>query len=367
MAVATFSSGNNVNLKKFAFNENIFTFLYNRNYTLNYILMNLIATIGDCNGIGIECLAKALLSLERDEAFMNDSLVDIVGNIDTVTEYLDRINIKYTVIGSQIRFAEKLYNVIDTNPKASIEFGASSAQAGKLAASAIEYAVKATIAGNYDAMLTQPISKHSVSLAGWRFPGHTEMIAARCGADTPLMILCTDKVRCALATIHTPLRSVPNLISKGFLAGVIRLFDMSLKIDFGVTHPKIAVLGLNPHAGEEGDIGEEEINMIIPAIELCRNEDIDVSEPFAADGFFAHRLYEQYDGYIAMYHDQGLIPLKMLAEGSGVNFTAGLTIVRTSPAHGTAFDIAGRGVANPQSTIDAIRLAKEISERRKNK
>jgi 4-hydroxythreonine-4-phosphate dehydrogenase len=327
--------------------------------------MKLISTIGDCNGIGIEVLAKALVLLERNSEEFNNIDYTIAGNIHTITDYLQKIGISFILSKSSITFSKKKYPVIDCSEQVEVEFGKTCAGAGRLAAASVEYATKAAIDNDCDAIITQPISKHSVSLAGWRFPGHTEMIAARCGADSPLMILCAGNIRCALATIHKPLRAVPDILSKGYLSHIFRLFHLSLMKDFGISKPRIAVLGLNPHSGEEGDIGSEEINIIIPAIELCLSEDILISYPYPADGFFAHKLYDNYDGYVAMYHDQGLIPLKLLADGGGVNFTAGLQIVRTSPAHGTAFDIAGKNQADPKSTIEAIELAIDVVNRRK--
>jgi 4-hydroxythreonine-4-phosphate dehydrogenase len=174
------------------------------------------------------------------------------------------------------------------------------------------------------------------------------------------MILCDESIRVALVTIHVPLLRVPSLIDKKRVLDHIKLFNQSLKRDFGFTSPKLAVLGLNPHAGESGNIGREELEEIIPAIEVAKFNGLSVSGPFPADGFFAHGDYKNFDGILAMYHDQGLIPLKLLARGAGVNFTAGLPIVRTSPDHGTGFSIAGKNLADEMSVMNAIRLAENV-------
>jgi 4-hydroxythreonine-4-phosphate dehydrogenase len=178
------------------------------------------------------------------------------------------------------------------------------------------------------------------------------------------MILFTGKLRVALATIHVPLKEVPDLIDFNTILNRMKIFYGSLINDFAIEKPKIAVLGLNPHAGENGDIGREEIESIIPAIEEFNKSSELACGPFSADGFFAHRMDREFDGILAMYHDQGLIPMKLLANGGGVNFTAGLPIVRTSPSHGTAFDIAGKGTADEKSALDAIIAAVNIAKNR---
>jgi 4-hydroxythreonine-4-phosphate dehydrogenase len=211
-----------------------------------------------------------------------------------------------------------------------------------------------------------PVAKSSLYLAGWKYPGHTEMLADYCQSQEHLMILMTDRVRVALATIHIPLSRINQILSSELIISKTITLHECLKTDFGIDSPAIAVLGLNPHAGEDGALGEEENKIILPAIKKLNVSGIRAEGPFPADGFFAHGAYRNYDAILAMYHDQGLIPLKMLAAGGGVNFTAGLPIVRTSPDHGTAYSIAGKNEANSQSSYDAIISAIEIVKRRKS-
>ena len=203
-------------------------------------------------------------------------------------------------------------------------------------------------------MITLPISKASLKQNKWVFPGQTEMISAYTNQAQPLMILFAKQFRVALATIHVPLEKVSSMISKESLVQTIHILHTSLYEDWNIEKPTIAVLGLNPHAGEQGDIGNEEQISIIPAIEQCKSLNINVDGPFSADAFFAQKKYLNYDAVLAMYHDQGLIPLKMISGNSGVNATVGLPIIRTSPDHGTAFDIAGKNIAHFESTKQAI-------------
>ena len=253
---------------------------------------------------------------------------------------------------------------METGVYTPVEFGRESAEAGRLAVGSIEKAYEMLAAGKYGAMLTLPISKHSIHLAGCRFPGHTEMLASLCNTSNPLMILFSAKFRVALATVHVPLRDVAGLLTEELIIGKTRQFNLSLMQDFGIGQPKIAVLGLNPHAGEEGDLGSEEIAVIMPAVKSLVYQGIDADGPFPADGFFARKMHRQYDGVLAMYHDQGLIPLKLEARG-GVNFTAGLPVVRTSPDHGTAFAIAGKGIADESGTLNALLAAERICKARR--
>lgn len=212
------------------------------------------------------------------------------------------------------------------------------------------------------AVLTQPISKQAFELAGIDFPGHTELFAALTNSKKYLMTFISNKLKCALVTIHIPIEKIVSEISYNKIVEKIDLLYLTLLKDFGIKQPRIAVLGLNPHAGENGRIGNEEINIIEPAINSCKN--YGAEGPFVPDAFFANHLYKDYDVVLGIYHDQILIPFKMLDFYSGVNFTAGLPIIRTSPDHGTAFNIAGRNIANPNSSIKAFELALEIIEAR---
>jgi 4-hydroxythreonine-4-phosphate dehydrogenase len=227
----------------------------------------------------------------------------------------------------------------------------------------VERATDMCLSGEVQAMVTCPISKEAISAAGYDFPGHTEFIAERSEANSYLMMMVSGSLRMGLVTAHIPLGDVRAQITQAGIASTISVMADALRSDFGIEQPRIAVLGLNPHAGDGGVLGKEETDIIIPAIRSISG-DTNVSGPFPADGFFGRAAWKSFDGVVAMYHDQGLVPFKTLSFGKGVNVTAGLPIVRTSPDHGTAFDIAGRGVAEEGSLHQAILLAAEITARR---
>ena len=326
--------------------------------------MKLVFTIGDCNGIGLEVLVKGIISIDNNCNEFQDIDFYICGHHKTIQEYLEHFNFPVSVTEDKLIIKNRICPIINCENYSKVEFGQESISAGKLAGEAIETAVKMTLAGNFDGIVTMPISKAVVYKAGWKFPGHTEMLANACGVEKPLMILCTDKVRVGLATIHVPIQKVPQLITFELLTEIIEKFAHSLNFDFGIKAPKIAILGLNPHAGENGALGREEIEVIEPALSFLKSKKIEVFGPFPADGFFAHGEYKNFDGILAMYHDQGLIPLKMIAEGAGINYSAGLPIVRTSPDHGTAFNIAGKNCADSKSMINATKLNYHIIKNR---
>ena len=238
--------------------------------------------------------------------------------------------------------------------------GRLSAEAGRAAYDAIVEAVAAVTAGEADALATAPISKEAFALAGLPWRGHTELLAHLTGAPSVAMMFHADALRVVLATIHVPLAEVPRLLTQALLEQVIRLTARELP-RFGFAEPRLAVCGLNPHAGEGGVIGHEEQRVIGPAIAACRADGIAVSGPYAADTVFVRAARGEWDAVIACYHDQGLIPVKLLAFGKAVNVTLGLPIIRTSVDHGTAFDIAGTGVADHGSLVEAIRLAAQLA------
>ncbi len=215
-------------------------------------------------------------------------------------------------------------------------------------------------------MVTAPISKEALNLAGYSFPGQTEMIALLSRSQNVAMMLVSDTMRVGLVTIHSALKDVAANISKEKVIEKIAIIDASLKKDFRLKKPRLAVLALNPHAGEKGLFGTEDDGMIAPAIADSKAAGILAEGPFSADAFFGIHAYKKYDAVVAMYHDQGLIPLKMSSFGKGVNFSAGLKIIRTSPDHGTAYDIAGKNKANLSSMIEAIKLAVQISKNRRD-
>ena len=237
--------------------------------------------------------------------------------------------------------------------------------------SAIEQAVRAVVAGDATAVVTAPIAKAVLYAAGFVHPGHTEFLAALAGSlvpgkrHHPVMMLASPLLRVVPVTIHIPLSDVPRALSRRLLYETIAITWRSLKSDFAIDEPRVAVAGLNPHAGEGGTIGREDIDLIAPAIEELRREGLNVTGPHSADTLFHAEARKTYDAAVCMYHDQALIPIKTLSFDTGVNVTLGLPFVRTSPDHGTAFDIAAKGIASPESMIAAIRMAAELAERRR--
>jgi 4-hydroxythreonine-4-phosphate dehydrogenase len=252
-----------------------------------------------------------------------------------------------------------------TDKEIKIEPGESSLVAGELALTSINVAVEDLKKGVIDVLVTAPINKHNVQAAYNReFTGHTAYLAEKFGASSHLMLMVGDNIRIGLATEHLPLSEVASAITVDLVTDKIRILDESLKKDFGIRKPRIAVLSLNPHAGENGLLGTQENEIIAPAIQEKAKKGIMVYGPFASDGFFASGNQRHFDAVLAMYHDQGMIPFKTLNFDSGVNFTAGLPFVRTSPAHGTAFDIAGKDVASADSMRAAIYMACDIFRNR---
>jgi 4-hydroxythreonine-4-phosphate dehydrogenase len=253
-----------------------------------------------------------------------------------------------------------IYGVASEADEARFERGRVSAAAGRAAYDAIVQAVEDARAGRIDAVATAPINKEAFAEAGLPWPGHTELLAHLTGASRVAMMFYAESLRVVLATVHVPLAHVPRLLTRERLEGTIELTFRELP-RFGFPSPRLAVAGLNPHAGEHGLLGPEEEETLIPAIAACLDRGIDVRGPFPADTLFNRAMRGEFDAVIACYHDQGLIPIKLVAFGRAVNVTLGLPIVRTSVDHGTAFDIAGRGVADPSSLVEAVRLAATLA------
>ncbi|MFH8142018.1 MAG: 4-hydroxythreonine-4-phosphate dehydrogenase PdxA [Muribaculaceae bacterium] len=324
-------------------------------------------THGDFNGIGYEVILKML-----DDNRLFELCTPIVyGSAKIAANYRKQLSLQGPA-PVQIKDASdassgqtSIINIIGEEAK--VEPGHPSAEAGKAAFEALERAVADLQAGKIDVLLTAPVNKATIHSELFTFPGHTEYLEASIGdGNKALMILFNETVRVALATIHLPISKVAESITKESLMEKIRLFDNSLTQDFGIVKPRIAVLGLNPHAGDGGLMGNEEKEIILPAVEESRARKIHVFGPYAADGFFGSGNFRKFDGVLAMYHDQGLAPFKTIAGGSGVNFTAGLPFVRTSPDHGTGFDIAGKGEASPDSMREALYAAIDIYRNRLN-
>lgn len=330
-------------------------------------------TQGDINGIGYEIIFKAFSNPE-----MFEICTPVVYGSPKVAAYHRKAletETQYNSIGSIAEAQEGRLNIINCNDdEVHIELGTSTAEAGIAAFQALEMAVKDCLEGNIDIIVTAPINKSTIQNEQFSFPGHTEYLQERCGGeDKALMLLCSGDMRVAVATSHMALRDIPESITGELLEEKLTLLNESLKKDFNIDAPKIAVLSLNPHSGDNGLLGKEEIEIITPTIRKMNDSGIFCYGPFAADGFMGSGKYSSFDAILAMYHDQGLTPLKTLAMNDGVNFTAGLQIIRTSPAHGVAYDIAGKGTADENSFrqaiyagIDIYRNRKSYSEARRN-
>lgn len=321
-------------------------------------------SMGDPGGIGPEVILKTLES----EGAAHSTPV-IFGHESVFSHYSESslVSAGIAVIDDIADVNPGVVNLINCTSSFSrtdIQPGKIDSSSGKASMESVEAAARACISGTADAMVTAPLSKEAITRAGYRVPGHTEYLADITGTDNVLMMLVSGPFRVALATIHVPLKDVAPALSEGKLESRIRILHRSLVNDFGISEPAIAVLGLNPHAGDGGVIGREEIDTISPLIKKLNRSGLSLHGPFAADGFFGKSLQKAYDAVFAMYHDQGLIPFKALTFGLGVNFTAGLPIIRTSPDHGTAFDIAGKNRADSGSFRSAYKLAIQLSQNR---
>lgn len=316
-------------------------------------------TCGDINGIGPEISIKLFNYLLKTK--FKTHLIFICP-VNVFEYYYQLLNCKFPheIINNIAETKENLLNIIPLK-NSKLKIGTPNKESGKIAYQSLELAIKILKQNSADAIVTAPVSKHAFELAGINFPGQTEIIASHFNTKNFLMMFLSSKMNAALATIHIPIKDVSKSLSTKLLRNKIQILLDSLKKDLLISEPKIAVLGLNPHSGEKGKIGREEIETISPAIEYF---DRNVEGPFVPDAFFANHLYNNYDAVLGMYHDQVLIPFKMLNFNNGVNFTAGLPIVRTSPDHGTAFDIAGKGIADFKSLLSAFRYAKIISTNR---
>jgi 4-phospho-D-threonate 3-dehydrogenase / 4-phospho-D-erythronate 3-dehydrogenase len=321
-------------------------------------------TIGDINGIGLEVILKTL----TDERIIKFCTPVLYGSSKVISYHKNIVGIpdfNYINAKDANQVDHDKINIINCwNENVNITLGKVSDLGGKYAFMALEKAIKDLNAGAIDALVTAPIHKKSMQLAGFPFPGHTEYITQEAGAKDSLMLMVSDAMKVGLVTNHLPIKDVASKMSKDRILKKIVTMAETLKVDFAKEKPTIAVLGLNPHAGDDGVIGEEDMNVIRPAIEDAKSRGILAFGPYSADGFFGSGQYNKFDGILAMYHDQGLVPFKALSFGAGVNYTAGLNIIRTSPDHGTAFDIAGSNVADPASFRKALYLAIDIARNR---
>ena len=323
-------------------------------------------TQGDTNGVGYEVILKVFTSPEMLEL----CTPIIYGSSKIAAYHRKALNLETSF--STISNAEEardgrvnLLNCFDEEIK--VELGQPSQEAGQAALMALDRAMTDFRKGLYDVLVTAPINKATIQSPSFHFPGHTEYIETSVGdGKKALMILMNETLRVALVTTHLPVKDIATAITKESIIEKAAIFHQALKRDFRISSPRIAVLSLNPHAGDDGLLGSEEKDVIIPAIEELADKGIQAFGPYAADGFFGSGTYDKFDGVLAMYHDQGLAPFKTIALESGVNYTAGLPIVRTSPDHGTAYDIAGKGIADENSMRQAIYTAIDVFRNRQD-
>lgn len=329
-------------------------------------LIRVAITHGDTNGIGYEVILKTF----EEPGILELCTPIIYGSPKAAAYHRKMLNLQtnFSIIDKAEDAQDGRVNLLTTfDEEVKIEVGQPSAEAGKAALKALDRAMTDYRAGLYDVLVTAPIDKNSIQSDKFRFCGHTEYIENSVGdGKKALMILMNGSLRVALVTTHLPIREVAQAITKEAIVEKTRIFHESLKRDLRIANPRIAVLALNPHAGDNGLTGTEEREIIIPAIEELEAAGVQAFGPYPADGFFGSGMYNRFDGIMAMYHDQGLAPFKALAVEDGVNFTAGLPIVRTSPDHGTAYDIAGKGVASECSFRQALYTAIDIYRNRTN-
>jgi len=321
-------------------------------------------SIGDMNGVGPEVILKAF---HRSDLF--DLCTPVVfAPPEVLHHYHDRIGLQFDIkeITNPADAEERRLNIIAVPGSFDADaVGNPTEESGRVSIDAIRNAYFAVRDDHAQALVTAPISKEAIAMAGSTFHGHTDMLASMCGCgDDVLMILSSNTLNIGLVTVHVPLREVASHVTQEGVERAIRLGHLAMDEDFGVEDPRIAVLALNPHAGDGGVLGMEEESVILPAVKNMQREEIQVEGPFPADGFFSAHNRKLYDLVIAMYHDQGLVPFKLQAKGRGVNVTAGLPIVRTSPDHGTAYSIASHGVASAESMKEAVYFARTIAMNR---
>lgn len=323
-------------------------------------------TQGDGNGIGYEVIIKAL----ADERILDSFTPVIYGSSKLFAFYRKSIReagqAETFVASGADNIRPKKINIINCLPdNAFAEPGQATADSAKGAILSLAAATEDLKAGKIDALVTAPINKRTMNEAGFGFTGHTEYLEKAFGVEDGAMFMVSDWLKVAVVAGHVPIRAVPSCISTERILSKLRIMKASLERDFRHDAPKIAVLGLNPHCGDGGLIGDEEQNIIVPAINQAQSEGINAFGPYSADGFFSLGNYTKFDAVLAMYHDQGLIPFKAIAFEDGVNFTAGLPIVRTSPDHGTAFEKAGQDIADPRSMMSAIYTAIDVLRNRR--
>jgi len=322
-------------------------------------------TVGDINGVGLEVILKSLVS----EGIISMCTPVIYGSSKVVSYHKNIVGVdqlQFSGIASAHKLRQDKVNVVNCwQDDVNITLGKLSEAGGKFARISLEQATNDLQSSLIDALITAPFNKKAMQMAGFQYPGHTEFLTERFNAKESLMLMVDDALRVGLVTNHLPLSQVAQAITKEQVSRKLKIMNKTLKKDFGIERPTIAVLGLNPHAGDDGALGDEEEKMIRPAIIEAKKNNVLAMGPFSADGFFGSGQHRKFDGILAMYHDQGLVAFKALSFGSGVNYTAGLSCIRTSPDHGTGYDIAGTNSANHHSFLQAMFLAIDIARNRK--
>ncbi|HQW04698.1 MAG TPA: 4-hydroxythreonine-4-phosphate dehydrogenase PdxA [Flavobacteriales bacterium] len=322
---------------------------------------------GDLNGIGIEVVLKCF----EDNRMLADIIPVLYASAHAVSHHRKALKldeVQFHRVNDAREALPKKLNIVNVwEDEVVLELGKPSGPLASFAIQSLEAAAQDLASGKVDVLVTAPIDKHAMQQAGFAYPGHTEFLQQMAGADSEvLMLLISEGLRVGTVTGHIPIKDVAGAITTDRIVSKARLLHQSLLRDLGVVEPRIAVLGLNPHAGDGGTLGSEDKEVITPAIRRLNEEGISAMGPYAADGFFGNGSYKHFDGVLAMYHDQGLAPFKALSFGNGVNFTAGLPIVRTSPDHGTGLDIAGQGIADEGSFRAAVWMAADIHRNRED-
>ena len=330
----------------------------------------ILITMGDPTGVGPEIIVKAL----QDGLFDRVERPLLVAGDAAMLERAAKVfGVDCQVVADSVGLASHRLQIgtrtlalrhLSSLSAQQAPWGRPSPQCGRAMVDYIEWACARCQAGEASAMVTAPINKAAIHAAGYDFPGHTELLADRCGVDKVVMMLAGSRLRVCLVTTHLSLAAVPTVLNSAEIVQTIRITAAAMKNFFGLPQPRLAVLALNPHAGEEGLFGDEEARLILPAIDAARQEGIDASGPHSADTLFHFAVNGAYDAVICMYHDQGLIPLKLLHFEDGVNVTLGLPIIRTSVDHGTAYDLAGTGRASAASLVAAVHMAEEMANHR---
>jgi 4-hydroxythreonine-4-phosphate dehydrogenase len=322
-------------------------------------------THGDLNSISYEVIMKAL----ADPKMVEICTPVVYGLAKTASYYrkiLEMNDFSFQFVKNVQQSLPKKLNLVNfSDEEIKIEVGKPSEASGRMSESALQTACNDLKSNLLDAIVTAPINKHCIQSQTFKFAGHTEFFSAQFNAQDTMMLMVAENLKVGFATNHFPINEASKIITTELILRKIKILNNSLIKDFLCTHPKIAVLALNPHAGDNGLLGNEESEILKPAINQAFEQNINAFGPFPADGFFASGQFKQFDAVLAMYHDQGMTPFKLLAFEGGINFTAGLPIVRTSPAHGTGYDIAGKNIANPDSMRNAIYWAIDILNNRK--